>query len=280
MTAALTGDAGPVRPDVVARLRAAGCVFAEDEAALLVAQAHSDRELDDLVARRAAGTPLEHVVAWTAFCGLRVALAPGVFVPRARTEVLAEQALRSARRARVAGARPVVVDLCCGAGALGLVVATRVPGGVELHAADVDPAAVACARGNLAGLTDVGHPRPQVHEGDLDAPLPARLRGRVDVLVANAPYVPTAAIATLPVEARLHEAAVALDGGADGLDVVRRVAAAAPTWLAPGGTVLVEAATTQGATAAEAFADQGLTVEVVTSDELEVAVVVGVAGGA
>lgn len=276
MIGASTGGADPVRPDVVARLRAAACVYAEDEAALLVAEARSDRELDDLITRRAAGAPLEHVLGWASFCGLRVAVTPGVFVPRTRTEVLAERAVRCAERARTVGERPVVVDLCCGTGALGLVVATRVPG-VELHAADVDPAAVACAMGNLAGVAGAGG---QVHEGDLDAPLPSRLRGRVDVLVANVPYVPTAAIATLPAEARLHETAVALDGGNDGLDVVRRVAAAAPAWLAPGGTVLVEAETIQAARAARAFADHGLDPEVVTSDELEVAVVLGVAAAA
>ena len=99
-----------------------------------------------------------------------------------------------------------------------------------MHAADVDPAAVACARRNL----------PPVYQGDLYAALPERLRGRVDLLVVNAPYVPTAAIATMPPEARDHEPRVALDGGADGLDVQRRVAADAPAWLRPGGALLIE----------------------------------------
>jgi release factor glutamine methyltransferase len=270
VTAAPTGGAGEVRPDVVARLRAAGCVFAEDEAALLAAEARSDRELDTFVARRAAGAPVQHVVGWASFGGLRIAVTPGVFVPRVRSGLLAAQAARRAVLARTRTTRPVVVDLCCGSGALGLVVATRVPG-VQVHAADIDPAAVACARDNLTGVTGA-----QVHLGDLDAALPSRLRGRVDVMVANVPYVPTAAVPSLPAEARRHEAAIALDGGADGLDVVRRVAAAAPAWLAPGGTVLVEAATTQAPAAAAVFAEAGLTAEVVASDELEVAAVLGV----
>lgn len=277
MTAAPTGGAGKAPPDVVARLRAAGCVFAEDEAALLAAAAGSDRELDALTARRATGAPLEHVVGWASLGGLRIAVTPGVFVPRVRSELLAAQAATRAARARARTTRPVVVDLCCGSGALGLVVATRVPG-VELHAADIDPAAVACARDNLAGIA--GTAAAQAHLGDLDAALPPRLRGRVDVMVANVPYVPTAAVPSLPAEARLHEAAIALDGGADGLDVVRRVAAAAPVWLAPGGTVLVEAAIAQAPTARAVFADAGLCAEVVTSDELEVAAVLGVARAA
>jgi release factor glutamine methyltransferase len=253
--------------DVVRRLRAAGCVFAEEEADLLLGQA-SGAALDALVARRSAGEPLEHVLGWALFCGLRVGVAPGVFVPRVRSELLAAQAVSRA------AAGDVVVDLCCGSGALGLVVATQVPG-VELHAADVDPAATACARENLARLA----PRAHVHEGDLDAALPPRLRGRVAVLVANVPYVPTAAVATMPVEARVHENRVALDGGPDGLDVQRRVAAVAPSWLAPGGAVLVETTQAQAPAAAAAFALHGLRPAVVHDDDLEATVVVGTAPG-
>src|SRR5512133_2173864 len=115
--------------DVVARLRGAGCVFAEDEARLLLAEAGSGEALEAMVARRVAGEPLEHVLGWAEFCGLRVAVAPGVFVPRRRTEALVETAVALGR----VGA--VVVDLCCGSGALGLAVATAVAD-VELHVAD------------------------------------------------------------------------------------------------------------------------------------------------
>ena len=169
---------------VVARLRAAGCVFAEDEARLLLAEA-GPGALEALVARRVAGEPLEHVLGWAGFCGLRVAVAPGVFVPRRRTEALAEEG--------VALSRPgaVVVDLCCGSGALGLAVAASVAD-VELHAADVDPAAVACARANLAGVGG------RAYAGDLFGALPGELRGRVDLLLANVPYVPSDAIALMP----------------------------------------------------------------------------------
>jgi release factor glutamine methyltransferase len=254
---------------VAGRLRTAGCVYADEEADLLLAQAASVADLDVLVGRRCAGEPLEHVLGWARFGGLRVAVRPGVFVPRARSELLAAQAVSWARQSIEDGQRgPVVVDLCCGTGALGLVVATRVPG-VLLHAVDLDPAAVVCARENLAGLG-------AVHTGDLDEPLPADLRGRVDLLVANVPYVPTDAVATLPVEARDHEPRLALDGGPDGLDVVRRVAALAPGWLAPGGSVLVETTAAQAGDAADAFGRNGLTPSVVSSDELGATVVSGV----
>ncbi|MEU4746430.1 putative protein N(5)-glutamine methyltransferase, partial [Actinosynnema sp. NPDC023658] len=217
---------------VVARLRAAGCVFAEDEARVLVAAAGSPAELELLTARRVAGLPLEHVVGWAEFCGVRVAVDPGVFVPRRRTEFLV--------RVAVGVARPgaVVVDLCCGSGAVGAAVAARVAG-VELHAVDVDPAAVRCARRNVGS--------GRVYEGDLYEPLPRSLLGRVGVLVANAPYVPTGAIGLMPPEAREHEPLVALDGGEDGLDVQRRVIADAVRWLAPGGRLLVETGARQAA---------------------------------
>ena len=235
---------GPGRPgDVVARLRAAGCVFAEDEAALLVQAAPDEAGLDRLVRQRVAGTPLEHLLGWVEFCGLRIAVQPGVFVPRRRTELLVREA------ARHAPARAVVVELCCGAGAVAAAL-TELLDEPEVHAADVDPVAVDCARRNL--------PRGHVYAGDLDAPLPARLAGRVDVLVANAPYVPTGEIGLMPPEARDYEPRVALDGGADGLDVARRVVAAAPRWLRPGGVVLVETSERQAPDLAEAAAGAGL----------------------
>src|SRR5579863_10595066 len=142
-------DAAVSDASVVARLRAAGCVFAEDEAAVLLATARSPAELDDLVQRRAAGEPLEQVVGWAEFAGLRILVDPGVFVPRRRSEFLVSVAVELARTPGD-GATEVIVDLCCGTGALGLAVATELARPVELHAADLDPAAVACARRNLA----------------------------------------------------------------------------------------------------------------------------------
>ncbi|MEX2984780.1 putative protein N(5)-glutamine methyltransferase [Streptomyces sp. C36] len=247
---------------IVTRLRAAGCVFAEDEAELLLATARTPDELDAMVGWRVAGLPLEHVVGWAAFCGLRIAVDPGVFVPRPRTEFLVHQATA------LAGPRAVVLDLCCGSGAVGAALAASLDR-PELYAADIDPAAVRCARRNLAGTGGL------VFEGDLYDPLPATLRGRVGILVANAPYVPTEAIGLLPPEARVHEARVALDGGADGLDVQRRVTAEAPRWLAPGGHLLVETSERQAPLTAAAFARGGLVPRVIACEDLDATVVVG-----
>jgi len=246
-------------PPIVARLRAAGCVFAEDEARLLMATAASPEELDAMVERRAAGLPLEQVLGWAEFFGLRIAVDPGVFVPRRRTEFLVRQA--------VALAQPgdIVVDLCCGAGAIGAALAASVDR-ADVHAVDIDPAAVRCARRNVPG---------HVYEGDLYQPLPGRLRGRVKILTANVPYVPTADIAFLPPEARVHEPRVALDGGPDGLEVLRRVAAGGPDWLAPGGHLLIETSERQAPLAAAAFQASGLSPQIATSADLGAAVLIG-----
>jgi release factor glutamine methyltransferase len=251
------------RASVVAALRAAGCVFAEDEAELILAAARTPEELAVLVDRRARGLPLELVVGWAGFHGLRIAVEPGVFVPRRRTEFLVEQALAQAPDASV------VVDLCCGSGAVGTALATAL-GQVELHAADIDPAAVRCARRNVGAVGG------RVHEGDLFEALPGELRGRIDILAANVPYVPTGEVGLLPAEAREHEPLVALDGGADGLDVLRRVAAEASRWLAPGGCLLVETSERQAAAAVDAFATGGLRVRLAASEELYAHVVIGV----
>jgi release factor glutamine methyltransferase len=250
--------------EVAATLRASGCVFAEDEARLLAEAAGSPDELRAMAEQRAGGLPIEQVVGWAEFCGLRITVAPGIFVPRRRSEFLVHQA---ARLLPERDQRPVVLDMCCGSGAVGLAVAALV-GGADLHAADIDPAAVDCARGNVrcAG---------QVYLGDLYEPLPAGLRGRVDILVANAPYVPTAEIALMPAEARLHEPAVALDGGADGVDVHRRVAAGAPDWLAPAGHLLIETSDRQAPLTAEAVTRAGLVAQVVADEDWSAAVVIG-----
>jgi release factor glutamine methyltransferase len=228
-------------------------VFAEEEAALLEAEADSIDHLEAMLARRVSGEPLEQIVGWAEFCGIRVAVSPGVFVPRRRTEALVDLAVAIVGELD----RPVVVDLCCGTGAIGAAVAVRVPD-VVLHAADVDPDAVDCARRNVT--------RGEVHEGDLYDALPSDLLGGVDLLAVNAPYVPTDDIALMPVDARDHEHRIALDGGPDGLALHRRVAAEASHWLRPGGTLLMETSRPQADRTAAACVEAGLAAGVVVRE--------------
>jgi release factor glutamine methyltransferase len=260
VTAGLSAGA---RDEATARLRAAGCVFAEDEADVLgEAAGGSEDTMAALVGRRAAGEPLEQVVGYADFCGVRVRLRPGVFVPRVRSELLV---------CLGAGAiRPdaLVVDLCCGSGALGLAVRHRVPG-ITLHAADLDPVAVACAHENLTAPSEAAGVPARVHQGDLFHALPAGLRGRIDLILANVPYVATRHIPFLPAEARDHEPRTALDGGDDGLTVFRAVAAGAAHWLAPGGMLLSEITEAQTATALAVADGNGLTATIVTDDDLD-----------
>lgn len=213
-----------------------------------------------MVAARVAGQPLEHILGWVEFCGTRVAVTSGVFVPRQRTAFLVQQAIGLVRPGFV------VLDLCCGAGAIGLAVRSAVPG-ISLYAADIEPTAVACARANLGP--------DYVYEGDLYEPLPADLRGRVNVITANVPYVPTDEIALMPTEARDHEPRPALDGGTDGLDVMRRVAADAPKWLTAQGSLLIEIATHQIGSATGIFAAAGLSPNIVADEDLGATVIIG-----
>ena len=247
--------------DIILRLRASGSVFAEEEAALLVAEATDAVHLESLVSGRVDGQPLEYLVGWAEFAGIRMHVEPGVFVPRHRTEFLVREAVARG------GDAPRVLDLCCGTGALGAVILAAVPG-AELVAADIDPAAVRSARLNLPAGT-------RVYEGDLFAAIPGELRGWFDVIVANTPYVPTDAIALMPPEARLHEARWALDGGSDGLDLQRRVAGEAPVWLAPGGWLFMEASEHQAPVSAGILTAAGLEARVDYSDDFESTVVSG-----
>jgi release factor glutamine methyltransferase len=239
-------------------------VFAEDEADLLLATATAPDELDRMVRQRVRGVPLEQILGWAEFAGMRIAVAPGVFVPRRRTELMLSQALM------LAPPEPVVVELCCGSAALALALASTLPQ-IELYATDIDTAAVRCARRNLADIPGLAG----VFQGDLYEALPDSLAGRVDLLLANAPYVPSGSIRLMPPEARLYEPRLALDGGLDGLDVVRRIVAGARSWLAPGGRLLVEISRSQTPASAAAFERYGLATRIVTSDELDATVIIG-----
>lgn len=248
---------------MVTTLRSAGCVYAEDEARLLF-EAFTADALTSAVARRVAGTPLEQVLGWAEFCGLRIIVESGVFVPRRRTELLVELAALTRPR--------VVLDMCCGSGAVGTALANEL-GGTRVHATDIDARAVHCARRNLEPLGGA------VHEGDLFVAVPQELRGAFDAVVVNAPYVPSDEISAMPSEARDHEPRVALDGGPDGLDVQRRIAAEVRDWLTPTGHIFVETSGRQAEESVRILTDVGFSAVVHRSSDKDGTVVSAAVAG-
>jgi release factor glutamine methyltransferase len=205
----------------------------------------------ELLARRAEREPLQHLTGTAAFRHVELRVGPGVFVPRPETELLAGWAID---RAREAAATPVVVDLCCGSGAIALSVAEEVPG-AQVHAVELDPSAHEWAQANLAG-TGV-----DLRLGDMADSLPD-LDGTVDVVVCNPPYIPLDAWASVAPEARDHDPALALWSGDDGLDAMRVLEVTAKRLLRPGGRVGAEHADVQGEVAAAVFLDSGRWTEV------------------
>ena len=216
-----------------------------------------------LVERRRLREPLQHITGRTGFRYLTMVVEPGVFVPRPETEVVAQAAIDEAARLSGAGERPVVVDLCCGAGGIAVSVATEVP--TRVWAVDASPAAVALTRRNaeLAGGDVVAL------DGDVrDATLLAELDGTVDVLVSNPPYIPPDAVPVDP-EVRDHDPDLALyGGGADGLDIPRAVIEAAARLLKPGGLLVMEHAEVQDAQARAAAEHSGAFAQVATLPDL------------
>ncbi len=207
---------------VVRRLRAAGCVAAAEEAAEFVAAVPDAHTLDAWLRRRERGEPVAWITGTTWFCGRTLHVSPGVYVPRTQSEELARRAatlLPDAGRA---------VDLCTGAGAVAAHVSAQVPT-ASVVGIDVDPIAAACARRN--GVPAVVADLAEALHG----------QGQFDLVTAVAPYVPTREIPLLPPDVQRYEPRAALDGGADGLDVVRHVIAAANRLLRPGGWLLIEA---------------------------------------
>lgn len=248
--------------DVVTRLRAAGCVFAEDEAALLLAEWEGDDvALEAAVAERERGVPLEQILGWAEFAGLRIGLLPGVFVPRRRTELVARAGERLAPRGGT------VVDLCCGSGAIAAAIAHARPD-LRIVASDVDPVAYTVAARNLAQFG------ADAYLSDMDHALPAALRGTVDVVTACPPYVPTMKIALMPSEARDYEPHATLDGGESGAELQAQVFAAATRLLRPGGWCVVETSDHLADATLAAAADAGLAAHTEEDDELGAVVVV------
>jgi release factor glutamine methyltransferase len=209
---------------LTAVLAEAGFVAADEEAAELLARAAGDAAaLDAMVARRLTGEPLAWITGSVTFCGLEIRVDPGVYVPRWQSEPLAR---RAAERLPADGA---AIDLCTGSGAIARTLMAARPG-ARVVASDLDERAVACAKAN--GV--------EAYRGDLLAPLPRSLEGRVDVVVGVVPYVPTTELSLLQRDTFTFESPLAYDGGDDGTQILRRVLADSPRFLRRGGALLLE----------------------------------------
>ncbi|MFI5698198.1 peptide chain release factor N(5)-glutamine methyltransferase [Kribbella sp. NPDC051586] len=252
------------------RLREAGVASAEFDAAELLAfvtgssrlqlgepSAEQEVRYQELIARRAAREPLQHLTGTAAFRYRELAVGPGVFVPRPETEVMVGWILE-----RIASVKnPLVVDLCSGSGAIAGAVATERPDSI-VHAVELSPEACVWARRNLAGTGAT------LHEGDIDGCLP-ELDGQVDAVISNPPYIPLTAWESVTTEVRDHDPALALWSGDDGLDEIKVVAATAGRLLKPGGWFACEHADVQGESAPAVFAATALFAEV--RDQLDLA---------
>ena len=240
MIADETDASGELERTVVA-LQKAGCIAPRDEAVELLAAARGDwGVLRELVARRCAGEPLAWVTGWTRFCGERVLVRPGVYVPRPQSEQLAGEALARLPR------RGLAVDLCTGSGAIAVVLGRGRPG-ARVLATEIDPSSAACARDN--GV--------EVFVGDMAAALPDAVHGRVDVVTAVVPYVPSDELRLLPRDVVTYEPKRALDGGADGTDLLRRAIIESAGLLRSGGTLLLELGGSEGDLLAPLLAESG-----------------------
>ncbi len=220
----ILGSVSLDRASVTRMLARAGSVAAAEEADELVEAAGGDRDvLDALVARRAGGEPIAWLTGTVTFCGLKLFVAPGVYVPRWQTEPMARRAVTLLPSGGVA------VDLCTGVGAIAAVLADAVPTALVL-ATEMDAHAIRCARRN--GV--------DVFEGSLDDPLPSEFEHRVDVLTAVVPYVPTDSLHLLPRDVLAFEPRLALDGGVAGTELLVEVVRRSVVWLRPGGWLLLE----------------------------------------
>ncbi len=226
---------------LAALLSSAGFIAPEDEADELLACAAGDVELlDSLVARRLTGEPLAWIIGRVWFCGLEIHVDPGVYVPRSQSEPLARRAVD-----RLPG-NGTAIDLCTGSGAIARTLMSNHPG-ARVVASDLDGRAVACATKN--GV--------EAYVGDLFAPLPRTIEGRVDVVVGVVPYVPTPALPFLQRDTFAFESPLAYDGGRDGTEVLRRVLTDTPRFLRLGGALLLELGGEQAGALGDALARLG-----------------------
>ncbi len=265
MTAAGPTDTAGLLRAATARLAEAGVPSPGADARVLLAHvrglalgaltlaaeptAEESRRFDELVARRAAREPLQHLTGTAAFRHVELAVGPGVFVPRPETELLAGWAVDRAREVAATGGTPVAVDLCTGSGAVALSLVSEVPD-ARVHAVELDESAHGWASRNLAGSG------ADLRWGDMADAFPD-LDGAVDVVVGNPPYIPLTAFESVAPEVRDHDPALALWSGDDGLDAMRVLERVAARLLRLGGWVGAEHADAQAASAPAVFSQAG-----------------------
>jgi release factor glutamine methyltransferase len=212
-----------------------------------------------LVQRRGRREPVQYITGSTSFCGLEIAVNSHVLVPRPETELLAERAWKFLQEAGASKPAPAALDLCTGSGCLAIALAVKAPS-AAVHAADICADALALARQNAARH----NANVQFHQGDLFAALPAA--ACFHLIVSNPPYIPTTRMAALDPEVRDHEPRKALDGGADGMDFYRRIAAEAGSFLETDGRLMLELDDDGPAAAADIFRQQNWIVEGIEAD--------------
>ena len=228
------------RASIIRALAGAGCVAAAEEAEELLGASRDRRVLRRMVGRRLTGEPLAWITGRTGFCGMDVSVDCGLYVPRWQSEPLALWA------ASVLPPTGRGVDLCTGTGAVAMVMQSSRPDALVV-ATEVDPGAARCARRN--GVV--------VYRGSLDEPLPATWASRVDVMVGVLPYVPHRALHLLPRDVQRFEPRLALDGGPDGLALVRTVVRRSPRWVRPRGWLGLEVGGEQVDDVAALFRSEG-----------------------
>jgi len=194
-------------------------------------------KFDELVAKRAERFPLQHLTGFAYFRALELKVGPGVFVPRFETEVVTQLAVDALKA--IPSQEPIAVDLATGSGAIALSLATEVPN-AKIYAVELSDDALKYTRENFARYA----PNADLRQGDL-ADAFQDLNGQVDVLISNPPYIPDEMIPIYP-EVHLHDPSLALYGGTDGLDLIRKVDASARRLLRPGGSLIIEHADMQG----------------------------------
>jgi release factor glutamine methyltransferase len=220
-----------------------------------------------LIARRAAGEPFPFLTGMIEFYGLALKVRPGAFVPRASSELTVERAARRLSRRR----KPIVVDLCTGAGPIALALADEFPDS-EVWGTDISDEGIRQGRANARRL---GIRNVRLRRGDMYGALPRRLRGRIDVITAHVPYVPVDELEDLPAEVREHEPIYTLtDESSDGLDLMRYAVANAPDWLRSGGWLLLEMSDDIATKARRLCRRAGLEDMGITNDEDDLSIVV------